>query len=460
MPTNTPKQTLKIYLLDISPHNQAILEFFFSGAGRQDFQIVDLEDEATAFLTDFDYPGAQQRWESDYAGLNKPSIILAMTDPALDNCTWVPKPITSKNMVGASHAITGLSTNSGSGLSKVAMQTKVEPTPPDRHMQNYKPGKMAVESPFSAGSRSSSPAVRRHSQEQQDIPVLIEEKVEEKEKSAPNEPETKVSKEEKATTEKAKPVPEIAIKLESDEDAKKAQERWSHLCGNNTADDTSSYNRENHLEGSIIAALRLAKQTRKVIQIKYEPHQFHMLYDEYVVISDIDPKSDDYQELCTTNVMPGQINLHILNSTESDSMKRKVAALKIEGNKSTLYSLESFIWTTCLLSSRGNLSIDCNKDKLYLLKAWPDFARIEHFPFVMKIAARWHYEPCTLSDLSKDMDVPQHYINSFFNGASGLSLFEDDQAKIAAQKKVKPRKKMGIIARLFSRLTIGGKNST
>ena len=140
--------------------------------------------------------------------------------------------------------------------------------------------------------------------------------------------------------------------------------------------------------------------------------------------------------------------------------KRKVAALKIEGNKSTLYSLESFIWTTCLLSSRGNLSIDCNKDKLYLLKAWPDFARIEHFPFVMKIAARWHYESCTLSDLSKDMDVPQHYINSFFNGASGLSLFEDDQAKIAAQKKVKPRKKMGIIARLFSRLTIGGKNST
>ena len=53
---------LKVCLLTISPHNRAILEFFFAGAGRSLFKAVPAA-EAEAFILDNDYPGAKEDWE-------------------------------------------------------------------------------------------------------------------------------------------------------------------------------------------------------------------------------------------------------------------------------------------------------------------------------------------------------------------------------------------------------------
>ena len=53
---------LKVALLAISPHNRAILEFFFSGAGRNLFKVV-TEAEADAFILDHDHPDAKEDWQ-------------------------------------------------------------------------------------------------------------------------------------------------------------------------------------------------------------------------------------------------------------------------------------------------------------------------------------------------------------------------------------------------------------
>ncbi len=90
---------LKVALLAISPHNRAILEFFFSGAGRNLFRVVQ-DTEADAFILDHDHPDAKEDW-AKYAALHKPGIILSVHQVDLPNCIWIPKPLTSRALTDA-----------------------------------------------------------------------------------------------------------------------------------------------------------------------------------------------------------------------------------------------------------------------------------------------------------------------------------------------------------------------
>jgi len=244
----------------------------------------------------------------------------------------------------------------------------------------------------------------------------------------------------------------------------KARLRWQELCGTHPdADYTPSdlkdirntgYNCESHLEGSLIAALRLSKQTHQAVQVKYEPYDFFMFYEEGLIISKLDPKSPEFTMLCANAVRPGQINLHILDSEHSKKIQDN-----LENRQDSAFELESFIWTVCLVSSQGRLPTSFEYERPYLLKHWPNFTRMENFPFAMKIAALWHYEANKLSEVAEKLEIPQRYIVAFYNAAMGLSLFEQDPDKIQKKLVEPPKKKRsGIIARLFSRLA-GGMNN-
>jgi hypothetical protein len=99
MLTHSKTGPLKVALLAISPHNRAILEFFFSGAGRNLFKVVP-EAEADAFILDHDHPDAKVDWQQR-AALHKPGIILSVHPAELPNCIWIPKPLTSRALTDA-----------------------------------------------------------------------------------------------------------------------------------------------------------------------------------------------------------------------------------------------------------------------------------------------------------------------------------------------------------------------
>ncbi len=438
MPTHTQKRPLKVHLLDISPHNQAILEFFFAGAGKQTFQVVGTQQDAEVFITDFDYPGAQKIWEESYASLDKATIAIAMQEPVQAECQWIPKPITSINLIAASEKIKETQISSPSPSQSLAPKqndANYKRPPLTRHRNNKKTGKATVESSFSARPKS----------------ILAQPKG--RTKTPPPLPETNNTLIAKDPVSSNIDTPTAPTKKATKPSLSK--KRLEALTGQTSSTPTGRYNRENYFEGSIIAALRLARQTHKVIEIKYEPWQFYILYNEYTIVSQLDPTtSEEYQALCTTKIMPGQISLHILNDDESNTVKAQLTT-----HKTTAYNLEAFVWSTCLLSSQGKLTHRYDAKKVYLLTSWPNFTRLEQFPFAMNIAALWNYEPSTLPDIARKMDISENYINAFFNGANGLSLFEENPEKITNKATTKPRKKAGIIARLFSRLTRGGVNA-
>lgn len=461
MLTHTQQRPLKVQLLDISPHNQAILEFFFAGAGKQTFQVVNSQQDAEIFITDFDYPEAQKKWEENYAKLEKTTLAIAIQKPEQLNCEWIPKPITSANLLSAAAKAREkkvqnttkpvLATQSAT-TAQAATQPKQQPTkrykapPLTRHKSAYSSGTVKIESSFSARPKSVLSKVKGRRKTPPPLPT-------------DNKNTTLIAKnteadktDNTATIAKQNAVP--PKKKTTTLNPKISKQRVEALTGS-SSNTSARYNRENYFEGSVIAALRLARQTHKVIEIKYEPWQFYILYNEYTIISSLNPTSTEYQTLCTTKVMPGQISLHILNDDESSTV-----TTQFYKEKSSVYNLEGFVWSTCLLSSQGRLTHRYDSKKVYLLKDWPNFTRLELFPFAMNIAALWNHEPNTLLDIARKMDISENYVNAFFNAANGLSLFEENPEKITNKATTKPRKKAGIIARLFSRLTRGGVNAT
>lgn len=242
-----------------------------------------------------------------------------------------------------------------------------------------------------------------------------------------------------------------------------ARLRWQELCGSKPHYMPSElkdirntgYNCESHLQGSLIAALRLSKQTHQVVLVKYEPYEFFVIHDDGLVVSHLDPKTSEFTALCSNAVRPGQINLHILDSEQSREIREN-----LEDHRDYAFELEAFIWITCLVSSQGRLPTHFERDRSYLLKHWPNFTRMENFPFAMKIAALWHHEPNRVAEIAEKLEIPQRYIIAFFNAAMGLSLFEQDPDKVQSKLIEPPKKKQsGIIARLFSRLAGGMSNA-
>ncbi len=502
------KQPLKVYLSDISPHSQAILEFFIGSTGGKSFTLVSTPADAEMYITDFDFPGSKEHWETEHAISAKPCIVLSMEDPNNQHVEWVAKPITAQALITAAKTISSrmdeniaghvsVSTPSTSAARpntiKVPETTKAVPAEPTIATTNTSldqpqvappplPKIASGQSPFRKTIHTKTPAIHTRApafhEDDGDTSVVVKAEATQvlTTSEAQTTPALDVSNSNQEANPKAQPKIQSKTKPVATDDipseqteaeleaskqtriaqAENAQNRWALLCGieeNVThatlkQNESFTYNSENYFQGTLIAGLRLAKQTKQVVQIKYEPYQFYICYDEGLVFSPIDPGSDDYAKLCYTKVKPGQVNLHILTSPESTDIREKISS-----DANFTYDLESFIWTSCLLTSRGRVpsSLDC--EDLYLLKYWPNYTRIENFPFAMKIAARWQKRPYKVADIAKEMDIPIRYITAFYNGAIGLSLFETDMSIVQQKSHIKPKKKNGLIARLFGRLT-------
>ena len=104
MLNNTNKQPVKVAILEISAQNKAVLEYFFSESGKSYFKEVSA-DNASAFIIDYDSPGAKESWESTYKETQKPGIIISIKEVDLPSTLWVAKPLTVKALMKAGDSI-------------------------------------------------------------------------------------------------------------------------------------------------------------------------------------------------------------------------------------------------------------------------------------------------------------------------------------------------------------------
>ena len=466
---NSSDGPLIVELMDISKQNEAILKFFILGVGSKVFNIGSTPSEVEAYIIDYDFPGAKAHWDENHADERKPRIILSTSDPLADNSVWVGKPLSSKKLIEAAATVKELLKNppTAPAISRSNEADAIDVS----HHQERTP-QLAEQRPFSLASET--PAVVPKKQvipESLGATTLVSNKSTEHTRgSEPQRQPVPLSSTEqnvRANIEKErleveqptqqekinKPKTKEQIALE----AKQLEMRWNELCGD--SNDTETYQGDdlryvpdNYFIGKLIGAVRLAKQSQQIVEIKAPSYFVYVLPNDHQIFTVFDIKSDQFIAFSRERIKQGEVNIHILSSIETGKLE-----LQMSKQPEYIHSLESFLWTSSLLVSKGRLPSTVDVDKKTALRYWPSFARIEAFPYSMRIAALWHHSPDSLVQMAKKLEIPQRYVFAFYNGADALGLVEHDPKKVKKQIKAKPKKKGGsLITRLFKRLLKGG----
>ena len=446
---------LKVALLAISPHNRAILEFFFSGAGRNLFRVV-AEAEADAFILDFDHPDAKDDWQKREA-LHKPGVVLSVHQAELPNCIWIPKPLTSRALTDAVDRVYELMasrevTHAPAVQRPVLSPTAVELEPPlvkhaEAHFRD-------LAQPFGVPART-----ERSAKTLRSLVISLPDEDEVDEAVVPHKasPEPVVSTEVFDPAEADIPLEEIDRPVASVVSQEEAERRWKALCGEQddvqTVAEVALFTPENYLLASVLEAGRMARDTQQTVYLTLAPQEFVLLMPKQgLAYSTIDTLSEEFRALCNNPVQTGQFALHIPSATELEQLEQQAA-----GDADALLDLEAFVWVSSLLTARGRLGRGVDIAQKVSLKYWPNLTRLESFPHAMRIAALWNQRPASALDIAKALDIPQRYVFAFHTAANALNLFEMDQNKLKSREKEMPKQEnRGFFSRLLKRLLGGG----
>lgn len=460
---NSSGNPLRIALLSISPHNRAILEFFFAGAGKQLFKVSSLTDAETLII-DFDHPGADLEWQqrSDTA---KPGIVLSVREVQLPNTIWVPKPLTSQALTKAAEQIRAL-------LPKTALNSERDyvPTPTTAAPPTMARTTVAAQ-PFGVGQRKVRPSMLLDFGKE-DADTLTQTKPIAAEKPLAKEPIKSTAPAKPLIRDSAKPAPitepttdnsfltfgEIAT---PEKNQAQLEQRWKLLCGTqadvNPANAQATIQRftaDNYLLKILLNALQQAKQSGVAVQLKFDSYdQILLLPNLNLAYTSFDLDSDHFATLCNTPIQANKVHLHTPIAAELPALEQAYLA-----DKEHTHDLESILWTVSLLASHGRLNRDANINQRWVLKHWPNLTRVENIPHVMRISAAWQQRPGTVFDVAKWLDIPQRYVFAFYTAASVLGLMAIDEGKVEYQEKEAPKKNRGLFSRLLKRLLGGGGN--
>ncbi len=459
---NSSGNPLRIALLSISPHNRAILEFFFAGAGKQLFRVTSLTDAETLII-DFDHPGADLEWQQR-ADINKPGIILSVREVQLPNSIWVPKPLTSQALTKAAEQIRSLLPQTGASTA-APVEKEYAPTTASPTLNKA----TNAAQPFGLGQRKVRPSMLLDfGKDDADIitkpkpaiaekPPLAKEAI--KPASVPKilvRDSTKPAAAEE-TSDSFLTFGEISTPAKNKE---QLEQRWKLLCGTqadvspaNAQTTLQRFTPDNYLLKLLLSALQQGKQAGTPIQLKFDSYdQILLLPNLNLVYTSFDLTSDKFAVLCNTPIQASKVQLYIPTSAELPALEQAYRA-----DKEHTHDLESILWTVTLLASHGRLNRDVNLSQRWLLKHWPNLTRVENIPHVMRIAAAWQQRPGTVFDVAKWLDIPQRNVFAFYTAASVLGLMAMDEGKVEYQEKEEaPKKNRGLFSRLLKRLLGGG----
>lgn len=453
---------LRIALLSISPHNRAILEFFFAGAGKQLFKVSSLADAETLII-DFDHAGADLEWDQR-ADISKPGIILSVKEINLPNTIWVPKPLTSQALTKAAEQVRILlpRTKGNSAEREVVLPPTTQPVAPKAP---------PVAQPFGLGQRKTRPSMFLDlGKDDADTitkpkPTIAEKPPVPKEPVRPSAPPKSLVRDSTKPELKEESADNNFLNLGAvaapEKDQAQLEQRWKLLCGIqpdvNPANAQASIQRftpDNYLLKVLLNALQQAKQAGTPIQLKFDSYDQILIFPNLnIAYTNFDLSSDKFATLCNTPIQAGKVHLHTPTAAEIPALEQAYRA-----DKAHTHDLESILWLVTLLASHGRLNRDMNIDQRWVLKHWPNLTRVENIPHVMRIAAAWQQRPGTVFELAKWLDIPQRHVFAFYTASNVLGLMAMDEGKVEYQEKEEPKKNRGLFSRLLKRLLGGGGN--
>ncbi|PWQ93908.1 hypothetical protein [Leucothrix arctica] len=431
---------LRVCLEDVGTHNRAVLDFFFAKLGQHTFRCVDSQVEANVLIIDYDFPPARQRYESEYQEWQKPAIILSISEVSLDNVIWLPKPLTSRSLLDAAASVRAL-------LKVDVSDEAIEKLSNQKIAKNIE--SFVAEKPVSLQR----PVIKK-AEVLVSVPLVNKAEVVEETKAVDYD--TQSVKQSPVNLPVEKNVePSMPVKT-SLTDQQQAQ-RWVELCGDLPDFDVSAnlvsmQAEESFFISSVKDAVRLARQCQQGVLLNFPQAKIFVLPEIHRIFCTVSIDGPDFIALIRDCNSGDGGKMHILSTPEIHELNELIS------NQSTsLYDLESFVWTSALLSAHGLLPRDLDPNKVVGLKHWPSMTRVALFPHIMPIAAQWAAQGMNAFDVAKTLNVPQRYVFSFYNAANTLGLIEMDPEKLIKKQSTtrKAEAPRGLFSRLLKRL-VGG----
>ena len=584
---------IKIEILDISPKNKAVLEFFFNNSGKSLFKKSN-QDNADAFIIDYDFPGAKENWQKNYAAQQKPCIIFSFKKVDLPNTVSVIKPIKAKALADAGaklrkmmalndvkaeqswetvskqeqsatekkrqlHAEPAIAGNDNAieadtGLLAIEEEVPLTETEKTSFSQiNAKPvqdenvsfnpvdldtsgdenpgntaaktgdeetsiesllDELSVNIPDTddffndtpeeneTGLTSSNPAIpvvnnpvltpdtSDPSKDKSDksastTPNIMLEENDGEMISSDDEIEALLQSIQQRTDEKEQQLESIEQKAANAKPVKpvreltKAEKRWALLCGDiddiADADDIKnmqsgsvnsllrtkfrniSYDTKNHMFSYFLLAIKQAKHHLQVIEMRYLNRTMVIDHALNCVYCDRTIYSESFAKFCSEPSNQADLTMRIIKDEDEIRQYRKIIGLALD----TTYSMESFIWTASLLTSRGRLPQQLEITDKIKLKHWPDLPRLEQIPHAVRIAAVFYKHPGNLLEVANWLHIPQRYVFAFYNGVLALDMIEVQKAEISKtpepsffeiEESTEKTKNRGLFSRLLTKL--------
>jgi len=234
-----------------------------------------------------------------------------------------------------------------------------------------------------------------------------------------------------------------------------SDDRWKLAYGENEESDSlkslCTIESSKHILTNLLENIKKAKETKTVSRIKF---------NNIIVV--VDPETDNvycdesifskyYADICHNPTQNNEIKTHNLDASEIRLYRNK-----IKTGSDRIHSIESFLWTTSLVTHQGYLPIDTDLNKKLHLETWPNLTRLENIPHSIQIAAIFQKRSKSLSEIANELEISNKYIISFYNAALALGFITSASNPLfvasPADSNNKENKYRGFFSRLLKRL--------
>ena len=239
------------------------------------------------------------------------------------------------------------------------------------------------------------------------------------------------------------------------EDAEDNNERYTLTCGN-TNDTTNlkslcAYNPSNHLLSSLLQNITRTKETKEFLQMKFNGIILVIDPASERIFCDQDVTTEFFASVCHEPMDHDKTKVHKLDESEIRLYNKKMSS---ENNY--MHSVEAFVWTVSLLTSRGRLPQSTPLKARVQLMRLPNFAQLENTPYIAQIAELFKNPKGDLSDILLNSKLPQKYIVAFYNAALAVDVFDGVKIHIPSQSTLgekQTNKKQGLFSKLINKVT-------
>ncbi len=176
------------------------------------------------------------------------------------------------------------------------------------------------------------------------------------------------------------------------------------------------YHPDNYLLGRILSSIKKNTGQQCIIHVQcWRNRRLILLPDQDRVYSDL---TDSQLKNLGVATLSDEFTIEI--NPVCHTGKEELPTSETDGLNSM--SINYLIWDLTLRTARGRVPEGTDLSIPYYLQSWPNFPRLPHTPYGMRIASLWAGNPRTLDSIAQSLDIDRGYVYSFYSAAVATGL--------------------------------------